>query len=258
MEVVGAVQFAPLQPLRLQDLIRFGHELDSYDLEELQPELSPIVEVAPGQPPPAPFAQLFVGQANMLGRALYHAADPRFLAQVQRDRVAINERRLSVDDEAPSSTHLWPRLEVLLGIVERHASVSFGAAQARIVELTYVNVIRPEAELWTSYADVHKVFTLLARPPGPAPFDKPEAVNFGASFAIHEDGVFRGRLHLLTQPAVESDGSPIIQFQVVSRRLVDPGSGPLAEEFEACHRTAVLGFVASTSAEMHTIWGRTR
>jgi hypothetical protein len=89
------------------------------------------------------------------------------------------------------------------------------------------------------------------------PHTHAERVGVRFSFPILDADRFRGRLHVEAGPGLLEDGLPVLQLQLISRRIVDKGS-PLAEVFDACHRDAVDAFVAVTEPAMHRIWRRTR
>jgi len=247
VEIVGSVQFIPLPRLVLRDMIDVGARFEGYQLNELQPQLHAIQELPPGEVASPPFPQMFLGQQPQ--RALYVTEDQRFIAQLQQDRIAINERRTD-PDRAPSSLHVWPQLDRLAHAV-RDVLVrgeGFGPANANVIELTYVNVVRD--------APMDRVLRIISGDAGEPPYSnaEPPAVRF--SFPIFEAERFRGRLHVEAGPGI-SDGTPVLQLQLTSRRLVEKGL-PLAEVFDACHRDAVHAFVAVTEPDMHRLWRRTR
>ena len=244
-EIVGAVQFVPLPELDLGGMIRVAGNLDGYELTELQPQLLPIEELPPGVPTPPLIPQFFVGAQPQ--RALYTREDRRFTAQLQRDRIAMNERGLG--DVVPSSLHVWPELERLGAVVTRtlEPGEGFGPGSANIVELSYVNVIRD--------VPADRVLRALSDPGAPLGINA-EGIGLRFSFPVVEDDVFRGRLHVDAGPALV-DEAQVLQLRLVSRRFVEKGAA-VADVFDACHRDAVNAFVAVTEPAMHTIWKRTR
>ena len=165
MEIVGSVQFTPLPRLTLREMIDVGARLEGYELSELQPQLPPIQELPPGVIAPPPFPQMFFGHQPQ--RALYTATDERFIAQLQQDRIAINERRTSPDQD-PSSPHVWPELDRLARVV-RESLVSgegFGPESANVIELTYVNVVRD--------ASAGEVLRIVSTDTGEPPYSRAE------------------------------------------------------------------------------------
>ena len=91
MEIVGAAQFVALPRFGLPEIVHMGQALDDYELRELAAQLPPLQEVVPGQPESLQLPQFSFGPPQQ--RALYYKTDERFVAQLQRDRIAINERR---------------------------------------------------------------------------------------------------------------------------------------------------------------------
>ncbi len=91
-EIVGAVQFAPLPELDLPAMIRVGDHLKDTSSRSYSPSSFPIEELPPG----VPFRHHSLSSLSALQpqRALYARTDQRFIAQLQRDRIAVNERRI--------------------------------------------------------------------------------------------------------------------------------------------------------------------
>ena len=247
VEIVGAVQFLPLPRLGVQEMIQVGSRLEGYELQELQPQLPPIQELPPGRPIPPPFPQMFFGSQPQ--RALYIGEDERFIAQMQRDRIAINERRDATDRD-PSSLHVWPELDHLAEVVDDLLveGEGFGPRNANVIELTYVNVIRD--------IPIHRVLRVVSEDPGSGLQAHAEDVRVRFSVPLVENDEFRGRLHVDAGPGVV-DELAVLQLQLISRRIVEKGAS-IADVFDACHRDAVRAFVAVTEPEMHRIWRRTR
>ena len=105
VEIVGAAQFVALPRLELRDIVHVSQAMDDYELAELQPELPPMIEAPLGVPEPQ---QMVFAIGQPPPRALFARRDGRFVAQLQRDRLAIDERRLAPGDLDPSSRHVWP------------------------------------------------------------------------------------------------------------------------------------------------------
>ena len=150
----------------------------------------------------------------------------------------------------PPSLHVWPQLDRLAHVV-RDVLVrgeGFGPANANVIELTYVNVVRD--------APMDRVLRIISGDAGEPPYSTAEQPSARFSFPIFDTDRFRGRLHIEAGPGI-SDGTPVLQLQLTSRRLVEKGL-PLAEVFDACHRDAVHAFVAVTEPDMHKLWRRIR
>ncbi len=262
-EIVGAVQFVALPRFALPEIMRVGKALEGYELRELQPQLPPIQEGPPGQPEPPQLPQFFLGSQPQ--RALYFRDDDRFVAQLQRDRIAINERRTPVDASDPSSENVWPNLDTFSRLVDvalmGTGDAKYGPCQPTLVELTYVNTIRPAPPVWADHTQLHEILRIVSPTAGDRPYERPERAGVQFSFPLtttdNNADDFRGRLHVAVNPGYAADGLPVFNLNLVSRRLVEE-SDSLERVFDSCHRDAVRAFVAITTPRMHTIWGRTR
>ena len=138
MEIVGAAQFVTLPRFGLSEIVKMGQVLGEYELRELQGQLPPVQEVEPGQPEPLQLPEISFGPPQQ--RALYYRVDGRFVAQLQRDRIAINERRIPAESgEDPSSENVWPALQELADHVQStlvEDSADYGPRRTTFVELT--------------------------------------------------------------------------------------------------------------------------
>lgn len=258
MEIVGAAQFRALPRFGLPEIVRLGDALAAYELRELQPQLPPLQEGAPGRPEQP---QLLLGFGPQPQRALYfRQPDERFVAQLQQDRIAINERRVPPDsDEDPSSEHVWPELERLAERVRLELVVDgadHGPDRTTFVELTYVNAIKPADRVWQQHGELHRVLSIVSPSAGEEPWASVERASVRFSFPLLESDRFRGRLHVSAEPVFD-EGTPMFNLNLIARRLVDE-SESLEAAFGACHRDAVRAFTAITTPEIQAHWGRTR
>jgi hypothetical protein len=256
MEIIGAAQFRALPVVGLPEMVKVGQSLSGYTLRELQPQLDPVQELPPGQPDAPQLPQVIFGQAPQ--RALYFSADDRFVAQLQRDRIAINERRTPQESGAdPSSEHVWPELQKLCNCVQTTlagSDVEYGPHRPTFVELTYVNVIAPADGVWSTHEDLHRVLRIVSGKAGEPPWSKVERAAVRFSFPIHDSDRFTGRLHVAAEPSY-AEGMPMLNLNLITRRIID-GPRSLEDVFHACHSDAVEAFVAITTPRMHDYWGR--
>lgn len=257
MEVVGSVQFVGFSPLQLPDLVGIGDRLDGYQLMDVQPALPPMNEAGPG---PAELSQFTFGFGQAQHRVLFTDHDGRGLAQVQADRIAINERRQNRGEAPPSSSVVIPQLRRLSEAVAPcfpETAEPTGPRAANLVELTYVNVIEPAEGVWASHADTAAVLTGWNRSVGESPYDVAESVGMRFSFPLNDDQQrFSGRVHVAVDPGYSEAGTPVLQVNIFSRRLVDSGSGSWVEKLNLCHEDVVTAFTAVTTTDMHNVWGR--
>jgi hypothetical protein len=133
----------------------------------------------------------------------------------------------------------------------------YGPARATLVELTYVNLVRPAEGVWANHDQLHRVLRLVSDKAGDEPYGVAERVSLRFSFPLYEaDTGFVGRLHVAAEPAYTPEGVPVLHLNLISRRIVETTGSGAEEVFDACHRDIVCGFVAITTTEMHTIWER--
>jgi uncharacterized protein (TIGR04255 family) len=259
IEIVGAAQFVALPRLSLADMVRVGQQLDGYELHELQPELPPMTEPAPDAPDQP---QFMLGVGQQPHRAVYRRHDGRFFAQLQRDRIAVNERRRQPSDDDPSSNTVWSELARLADCANETLvdDEAYGPSIPTVVEVTYVNRVEPVAGVWETHSELHKVLRIVNAEAGQGAFGAVEQVAARYSFRLHAaDGSFRGRLHVVVDPGYTHEGRSVLHLNLFSRRLVvNSQTEDLAEVFEACHQDVVSGFAAITTPEMHEFWKRTR
>jgi hypothetical protein len=260
MEIVGAVQFVALPRFGLPEIVKVGQKLGGFELQQLQQQLPPLQEPEPGQPEALQLGQLIVGVGQQPQRALYFHKDERLVAQLQRDRFAINERRVPDDGEDPSSTHVWPALQGLSNTVHEtlvEDGAEYGPRRATFVELTYVNAIKPAPGVWETHDELHRVLHVVAASAGEAPWEKVERAAVTFSFPLFLSDTFRGRLHVSAEPAYAEGGIPMLNLNLITRRAIDE-SESLETVFDACHCEAVRAFTAITTPAMHEQWGRTQ
>jgi hypothetical protein len=257
VEIVGAAQFVALPRFGLPEIVQVGQALEGYELRELAGQLPPLDEVPPGQPERLQLPEFRFGPPQQ--RALYYKSDERFVAQLQRDRIAINERRTPPQGgDDPSSEHVWPALQDLSDCVQKTLGDdggNYGPRRATVVELTYVNAIHPADEVWGSHGDLHRVLRIVSSTAGESPWAKVERATIRFSFPLYADDIFRGRVHVAAEPGYTEEGTPMLNLNLITRRLVDDAE-PLEQAFHASHCDAVRAFTAVTTPRMHEYWGR--
>jgi hypothetical protein len=256
MEIIGAAQFRALPAVGLAEMLEVGDSLGGYLLRELQPTLLPMQEPPPGQPEVQQMPQVILGPGPQ--RALYYSDDDRFVAQLQRDRIAINERRIPEEGGAdPSSENVWPELEKLADRVQMILAgehVEYGPHHATFVELTYVNSIVPAKGVWETHDELHRVLRIVSSKAGEPPWSKVERAAIRFSFPLSGTDTFQGRLHVAADPTY-AEGVPVLNLNLIARRVVDDVVS-LEDVFHACHCDAVEAFTAITTDRMHEHWRR--
>lgn len=163
------------------------------------------------------------------------------------------------DGEDPSSTHVWPALQELSDCVQKtliDGDAEYGPQRPTFVELTYVNAIKPVPGVWQNHGELHRVLRIVSGTAGQAPWAKVERAAIRFSFPIRDSDTFRGRLHIAAEPVFQEGGIPMLNLNLITRRLVDESSESLEAVFDACHREAVSAFTAVTTERMHDHWVR--
>jgi uncharacterized protein (TIGR04255 family) len=259
MEIVGAAQFVALPRLDIPDVVKVGSNLGQYEFRDLQPELPPMSESPPGNPDTPQFMMGFGNHPPP--RAMYEHEGGRFVAQLQRDRIAINERRDTPEDPAPSSKNVGPELERFAKCVSETLVADdalVGPTRPTLIEVTYVNLVEPAEGVWENHGQLDRVLRIFNAAAGDQPWADVEQSSVNFSFPLYAaDNEFEGRLHVIAEPAFKIDLSPVFRLNLFSRRIVQ-GDDPdrLASVFEQCHEDVVEGFTAITTSKMHDAWGR--
>lgn len=248
-EIVLAVQFRPLPQFGMPEAIEVAKVSPGWRVIAAPPALDPIVEPPPGQPM-APGLRLGFGVPPI--RVLLEEG-PRWLAQLQQDRVAVHERR----DEAvgrPSFKNVVPRLAEVRSAwspVLRDSYFS-GDADVELIEVTYLNWI-PVGSGWDDLSELHKVLKVVNGPSGAdLPFER-VAINLSSVLVRGQEEAFNGRLLVSAEPA-SREGIDGLHMQLISRRYVAGANveGTMGD----CHEDIVKAFAELTTENMHTIWGR--
>lgn len=256
-EVALLVQFESLPDLTTAHAGLFWQELrDRLPLIEEQLTLPTLpAESADIQPAAMPVA-INVEPTNT--RTWLRSADGRELVQLQHDRFIRNWRFGPDQASHPCyERQVRPRFQSdflrFLAFVESHG---LGEIQPVQCEVAYFNHIRPAPSVWRSPNEMHEVFATLAPSrSGPLPLAH-ETSELHQSFAIVEDGVFRGRLYTEVAP-VEADGQLSLRYHLNARgHPSEPTLEGVVAFLDLGRRLIVQHFAASTTPAMHEVWQR--
>ena len=256
-EVALLVQFESLPDLTTAHAGLFWHELrDRLPIIEEQLTLPTLpVESAEVQPAAMP-VEINVEPTNT--RTWLMSADGRELVQLQHDRFIRNWRFGPEQASHPCyERRVRPCFQRdflrFLAFVEAHG---LGDVQPVQCEVAYFNHIRPAPSVWGSPHEMHEVFATLAPSlPGSLPLAH-ETSELHQSFAIVEDGEFRGRLYTEVAP-VETDGQPSLRYHLNARgHPSEPTLEGVVAFLDLGRRLIVEHFAASTTPAMHEIWQR--
>jgi len=261
VETVFAVATRPLS-LSVSDLALFGMERlgDEFPTRSEQPPISMPVEIFEGSAMPniLPSISLLTGAPPI--RLWFQTEDRTRLVQLQRDYLACNwqgHNPHGVTDDIP-----YPRYpmteEFFLGTwdaLSDFVGSRGGVAAVNQCELSYINHINPGA-VWERRGQIDSVLRLAGRAGDFLP--EPEDAQFVFRYRIPFAGVDVGRLYVQATPGVKSDGSPVIQLNVIARgRPTTDGREGIVGFFRLAHEWIVNGFAAvTTDAAQRELWGR--
>lgn len=250
VEIIGAVQFAPMPRFGIADVIALGRTLSDWEFVESPPAIPPMGE----GPSPIVMPQAMFGIGAPM-RVIMQADTGRWTAQVQQDRLAVHETKR---EDRPSFTNVKPRLNELAENVSSALLLElFGVAHpADMVEVIYENAIRQRDGGWDGFSDLGRVLRIINTGPGVDRFSEVEQAGVQFSYLLEEAGEMAGRLRVIGEPQYDEEGGPVLALRLVSRRFVSGRA--LDDVLEACHADIVEGFTAITTENMHEIWGRLR
>lgn len=264
IEVVIGVQFERLTKL---DAARLGllwqRFRSTFPNTEQKPALDPSIErVGLRGPLGATRLELLTELRQRLW-FVNKSADQ--LVQVQDDRFIRNWRR------GPEPTQPYPRFEELLPrFVEDFdefqrflVDEQIGAVDANQCEVTYVNLIRPNA-YWSSHGELAKVFCGWSVEYGPRIEWPTESIQLNVAHLLSDDnGDFVGRLHVSIEPAFAapqgspSAPSPVYRLTLTARgRPVGEGREGINAFLELGHRAVVTSFDKMVTPDMQREWGK--
>jgi uncharacterized protein (TIGR04255 family) len=248
VEIVAAVQFRPLPKFAMPEIVAVSHAFDDWRVIDAPEALPPIIEPKPGDPP-SQRMNLSLGMPPM--RVILSVPSGRWLAQLQQDRIAVQERKTKT---RPSFKHAAPQLRKVARLASDalERELLDGEHRAELVEVIYENRI-PAGEGWSGFAQLHKVLRAVSARAGAAPYAKIEQMNIGFSYPLFRDEEFAGRLRVLGEPAIV-DGEDELRLRLISRRLVNGTA--LTDVLEDCHADIVNCFTSVTTENMHEVWGR--
>lgn len=256
-EVALLVQFESLPDLTTAHAGLFWHEMrDRLPVIEEQPTLPTLpAESAEVQPAAMP-VEINVEPTN--ARTWLMSADGRELVQLQHDRFIRNWRNGCDQAGTPCyEREVRPRFQSdflrFLAFVE---SQGLGAVQPVQCEVAYFHHIRPAPSVWRSPNEMHEVFATVApSQAGSLPLAH-ETSELHQSFAIVEDGEFRGRLYTEIAP-VEADGELSLRYHLNARgHPCEPTVEGVVDFLDLGRRLIVQHFAASTTPAMHEVWQR--
>ena len=195
IEVVCGAQFEPLQGFGSTTFGTFWQRVrKEYPLAEDREPLPRMFEEADGTKT-TPFEP---SATPPLRRVFLYGKDPRWLMQVQGDRLLHNWRKLEEQDVYPHYPEVSKRFwNAWTSFTQFCLDEQIGRPHVQQLEVTYINHIE-EGRGWSGLSNMGRVFPDLSWRPKRAFLPSPEFVQWVGSFPL-PDG--RGRLHVAVRPA---------------------------------------------------------
>ena len=250
VEVALSLQFEPLARLTTAHigllwqkyrgqlpLIKEHPPLDPV-LEDFGPPRPPQVEIAFANKPPMPRVW-FLSEANTE------------LIQIQNDRFIHNWRKAGKDTQYPRYEQVRDRflkeVEVFAQFLDEER---LGELSINQCEITYVNHI----DYGPAAVDPSEVFANWTSLRASAFLPRPEDMLLRWRFRMPDQ---TGRLHVMAQPAWDSNGRRIWTMNLMARgRPIEEGLEGAFGFFDVGREWIVRGFTDLTSDSMHRHWER--
>ena len=256
VEVVAGVSFGAIPPDFGPILSAFWKEKlrDRFPSLQQQPPYSPPDEVFGDQPGLGGITFQF-GGPFVEGRLWATSVDGTELLQLQSNWFARNWRKVG----AGSEYDRWPSRRAALESSLRELQSYLGEIRMdlpsiRQCEVSYVNHIALEG-VADGHAGVGHVLCGQEALSGSLPV---EQATIQARYVIPDDGGRPiGRLHVGMSPALDAAGKPIYVLELTARGKPETPTTEASLVFLDHGRSAINAtFVALTTPEMHTAWGR--
>ena len=258
VEVASSIQFGSIEGLNTARLgLLWGRYRDRYPRTEIHPPLGSVIESF-GAPASPNISFTFEGAVMPL-RFWFLAEEGTRLLQVQRDRFALNWRKLESEEKYPHYSELSGMLIQEFELFESFLQDErLTSPQINQVELTYVNHL-PAGAPRTSRQPVEHMVRLWAGSFPQLGLPDPELVSFASSHVMGGPERPIGRLHInLDSRYRANDNAPVYALQLMARSVPDgPGLAGAITAMDRCHRWIVQNFAAITTPEMHRMWERT-
>jgi uncharacterized protein (TIGR04255 family) len=231
-----------------------------------QPPLDPLFETFGSQKPARNLLRIQQMSGPIVPRLWFVSHDESDLIQFQSDRFLHNWRRFQQDTRYPRYEPVRERFfEEISDVMSFLNNNEIGLLEPNQCEITYVNHIKlndggdPRLDFW-------RIFTFFGpfqsnTNPDSAHETQLEDGRFAIRFVIFERHNKQplGRLHIVAEPAVETDDTPIVRLSLTARGSpISPTLQGVADFLDVGRESIVRTFAAITTEEMHKIWGRIR
>lgn len=185
------------------------------------------------------------------------------LMQLQADRFVHNWRKIGESNN-------YPRYEIIKKkffeeIKELQAffdEEGIGQIQPNQCEVTYVNLISFDGDIWTNPEAALKVLSEVRLDPDDSNARLPRLgdARYSARFVLADgQDMPIGRLIVSAQPAISNDGSRSLRLELTARGApLSPDLDGASQFFDFGREAVVRGFTALTTPQMHKKWRRTK
>jgi uncharacterized protein (TIGR04255 family) len=260
-EVVLGVQFNSLDRLMTPHFGLIWEQFrDRFGIVEEHPPLDPVFETFPEKGTAAVAGAFNIQMMTSVPtpRVFFLSGDRSELLQVQRDRFIHNWRKTEAADHYPRYERLAETFSTCYrefdALMKRE---KVGQIVANQCEIIYVNQI-PLLQGETTVAAFERIFGRLTVTVDLEDVGKPEDARFMIRYVMRDrDKAAIGRLMVSAEPAMQADGTNVVQLTLVARgRPMSADANGIIEFFDAGRRLIVRSFTNLTSKKMHQEWGR--
>lgn len=259
VEVAVSVQFdAPVLDGPLIAL-RWGQVRDRFPLREETSPLTPTIETF--GVPQEPRIEIQFSGASPAQRLLMLSESKTKLLQIQKDLFGYSWRKLQPQHEYPRYKKIRNDFECELADFQTFLSAEeLGTLSPVQCEITYVNVILTEEDVWSSHSELGRVIPSATPRLTEGFLPPPEQTRYALQYVIPSEGdVPQGRLYVSVEPTHHMPDKMPMYLMKLTFRGVPQGDGTngIIKAMNLGHEWIVQGFATLTSSEMHHVWRRT-
>lgn len=241
VETALGIQFSELRNFKAVHFGLLYEQLkDRFPVVQDHPRLEPIVEMFPPRPRLPAFR--IGGAYGGPERAWYLTRDESRLVQVQPDRFGFNWRSGGEHHEYPRYSENGPKsLSEFRDFCEFCDAHRIGRVEPNLVEVVYVNHIRPQAGE-TAVECFDAVFSGIDWRHSDELLPTPETASLNRTYVIGES---HGRLYAEASIVHDRDKSEFVLLKMTAR-VIYRGDGSVNDSLQLAHDWVVNGFVSLT------------
>ena len=254
------MQFRPLNQWRAVHAgLYWAEVLDKFPTTENKPPLPRIVGSQEQDPLTQEQMSITFGSPDAdLARFWFVSADQTSLIQLQRDRFALNWRKIRDDQAYPRyDKELRPQfIEEWTRFISFVSNRNIGNIEVDATELVYINDI-PRGIGWNTGTDAIRLFSPWWGEGTDGWLPPPETVSVQGTFRLPED---RGRLYFATQHLRRNiDNHEIVQLRLFARGKPSGNqTSDIMNWMDIGREWIVRAFSDITSKSAHELWGRAK